>query len=98
MQAEREGMETLVNSQVSLSPVLAVPPQEQMCEAALASASRRIVGLGKTRTIHPVLTSGDTTGAQGHHGSLYTLLQCVPLHPHLTQCRPVCGGNGHRHK
>lgn len=98
MQAEQEGMETLVNSWISLSPVLAVAPQEQMCEAAPAFASRRIAGLGKTRTIHLLLTSGDTTGAQGHHGNPYALLQCAPLHSHLTQCRLVCGGNGHRHK
>lgn len=56
-----------------------------MCEAALAFASKRAVELGKTKT---VLTSGDTTGAQGH---LALVCATAPT-PHT-----VSGGNGHRH-
>lgn len=75
-------METPVNSGTSLSPGLAVAPQEQMWEAALAFAWRRTVGLGKKRlglgkkepfTFLPVEIPLLLKG---------TLAQSVPLHPH----------------
>lgn len=78
-------METLVNSGISLSPALAAAPQEQTSEAALAFASRGTVGLGTTRAIHLLLTTGDTTGAQGHPAcptapTPHTVHACLEMH------------------
>lgn len=64
-------METLVNSGISLSPVLPAAPQEQMSEAALAFASRRRVGLGKTRTTFPVEIALEVKG------TLASVSQCT---------------------
>lgn len=73
-------------SQICLSPALAVAPQEQMCEAALAFASRRAVGLGKTRTIHLLLTVETPLELKG---TLTVSTPCSSVsRPHTGHTRP----------